>query len=70
MSDIHGNVHECCERVIELEAELAAAIKERDDARAALRLIAENGGCTTEEGLSCNGSWCAEQARRALDGAK
>ena len=35
----------------------------------ALKLIAENGGKTTDEGVSCNGSWCAEQARRALEAA-
>jgi hypothetical protein len=40
-------------------------------AEAALAFIAENGGTTheTECGtISCNGSWCAEQARAAMKG--
>lgn len=32
----------------------------------ALLLIAECGGSTLDEGLSCNGSWCSEQATQAL----
>ncbi len=43
----------------ELERELA-------EAREALNTIATYGGQTLS-GLSCNGSWCAEQAARALD---
>ena len=41
-------------------------------AEAALAFIASNGGTTheTECGpISCNGSWCAEQARAAIDAA-
>ena len=34
--------------------------------RAVLKLIAENGGQTTDEGVSCNGHWCAEQAREGV----
>jgi hypothetical protein len=33
----------------------------------ALAFIRDNGGSTTEEGVSCNGLWCAEQARRAIE---
>jgi hypothetical protein len=52
-------------------ANYAAAqyMRERDEARAVLALIAEAGGTTTEEGLHCNGTWCAEQARTFLDSA-
>jgi hypothetical protein len=42
-----------------------------EQAEAALAFIAENGGTTheTECGtISCNGSWCAEQARAAMKG--
>lgn len=36
--------------------------------RSALNLIAANGGRHNEEiGLSCNGGWCADQARTALE---
>ena len=36
--------------------------------KAALELIRDHGGCTTtDEGLTCTGSWCGEQARRALE---
>jgi hypothetical protein len=42
-------------------------MRERDEARAVLELIAEAGGTTTEEGLHCNGTWCADQARTFLD---
>lgn len=34
---------------------------------AALTLISLAGGTRTDEGVSCNGSWCAEQARVALE---
>ena len=47
-----------------------AAIARAEKAEAALAFIAENGGTTheTECGpIACNGSWCAEQARAALD---
>jgi hypothetical protein len=44
-------------------------MRERDEARAVLALIAEAGGTTTEEGLHCNGTWCGEQARAFLDAA-
>jgi hypothetical protein len=53
-----------------LRAELSAVQGIRaEKAEAALAFIAENGGTTheTECGtISCNGSWCAEQARAAL----
>lgn len=41
----------------------------RHNAVSALELIRDNGGKTTdcELGISCNGTWCAEQARRALE---
>lgn len=53
---------------------LAAEVRRLRDA---LRFIAENGGGAmaaddgTDEGtvISCNGGWCAEQARRSLDHA-
>jgi hypothetical protein len=32
-----------------------------------LRLIEESAGKTTEEGLTCSASWCAEQARAFLN---
>ena len=35
-----------------------------------LQLIADVGGTSTDEGLSCNGSWCAEQARSWLESLK
>lgn len=44
-----------------------------EKAGAALAFIAENGGTTheTECGtIACNGSWCAEQARAAIDAAR
>jgi hypothetical protein len=44
-----------------------------EKAEAALAFIAENGGTTheTECGtISCNGLWCAEQARAAIDAAR
>lgn len=41
--------------------------KQLAKAIACLKLIAEQGGSkVTEEGVCCNGSWCAEQARQAL----
>ncbi len=48
---------------IDTIASQAARIAELE---AALLLICNNGGTTTDEGLSCNGSWCAEQARKVL----
>ena len=42
-------------------------------AEAALAFIASNGGTTHETecgAIACNGSWCAEQARAALDATK
>ena len=35
-----------------------------------LELIRDHGGTTNDEGLTCNGSWCGEQARRRLEEAK
>lgn len=46
-----------------------AIMRERDEARAVLQLIADHGGTTDDEGLACNGTWCAEQARTFLDTA-
>jgi hypothetical protein len=46
-------------RLAELEARHAKAIT-------CLKLIEDAGGMTTKEGLHCNGSWCAEQAREVL----
>lgn len=54
------------------ERAAAGALAERDKAEAALAFIASNGGTTheTECGpISCNGSWCAQQARAAIDAA-
>ena len=48
------------------------AITRAERAEAALAFIAANGGTTheTECGpIACNGSWCAEQARAAIDAA-
>jgi len=38
--------------------------------RETLELIAYYGGTTTDEGFTCSGTWCGEQARRALEDAK
>ena len=47
------------------------AADEIERLRGVLELIRNHGGCTTtDEGLTCTGSWCGEQARRALEGAK
>jgi hypothetical protein len=41
--------------------------RERDEAYAVLRLIANHVGCREDEaGTTCTGSWCAEQARAFL----
>lgn len=39
---------------------------ERNEAVEALELIRDEGGTCTEDGLACNGKWCAEQARSVL----
>ena len=52
------------------DAQFIAVQARAERAEAALAFIAENGGTTheTECGpIACNGSWCAEQARAALD---
>ena len=51
-------------------AQFAAAQDGARRLREALRIIQWNGGGHTDEGLSCNGSWCAEQARAALAAQK
>jgi hypothetical protein len=54
-----------------LRQKLVAALDRAEKAEAALAFIAENGGTKheTECGtISCNGSWCAEQARAAIKG--
>lgn len=43
--------------------------KQEDEQRKTLELIASFGG-KEQEGLSCNGSWCAEQARTTLERRK
>lgn len=50
----------------EMTAKLAAAERRVEKLREVLRLIQWSGGGHTDEGLYCNGSWCAEQARAAL----
>ena len=53
----------CAEVIGEIE-------RERDEARAALRFIAEWGGRTLESeygDIECNGKWCAEQAKEAAE---
>ena len=52
--------------VNEMTAKLAAAERRVERLREVLRLIQWSGGGHTDEGLYCNGSWCAEQARAAL----
>jgi len=48
--------------------ELAAKSAKIERLETVLTNIAEHGGMTDDEsGLSHNGSWCAEQARRALE---
>ena len=45
--------------------------RELDVYKSTLELIADHGGCTTtDDGLTCTGSWCAEQAKRALEETK
>jgi uncharacterized small protein (DUF1192 family) len=56
----------------DLREERDEAIARAEKAEAALAFIAQNGGTKheTECGtISCNGSWCAEQARAAIDSA-
>lgn len=37
--------------------------------RQTLELIRDHGGCLQDEtGMTCTGGWCAEQARRTLEG--
>jgi len=53
-----------------LKVRLIAALKKRDEAREALRFIAEWGGRTLESeygDIDCNGKWCAEQAKEAAE---
>ena len=49
--------------------ESKAIERELHASRAVLQLIAYHGGTTDDEGCSCNGLWCAEQARAFLDTA-
>jgi len=60
MSLIGNSAEEHIERIAQLESDLATA-------RRVLTLIADNGGKTTDEGVTCSGSWCGEQARRGLE---
>jgi hypothetical protein len=75
LADPHA-VHSHCLRTLN-DGQIAHLFGERmtevanraEKAEAALAFIAENGGTTheTECGtISCNGSWCAEQARAAM----
>lgn len=52
-----------------LIAEAKSLERELHASRAVLKLIAEAGGTTDDEGCSCNGLWCGEQARTFLDSA-
>jgi hypothetical protein len=61
----------CDDAYDDLREERDEAIARAEKAEAALAFIAENGGTTheTECGtISCNGLWCAEQARAAMKG--
>lgn len=40
--------------------------EENNKAIQALKMIADHGGTDTDEGLSCTGHWCSDQARWAL----
>lgn len=51
------------------KVEVAALTAQLTTARACLELIATHGGTETDEGASCNGTWCAEQARAAVANA-
>ena len=54
-----------------LKRQIAKLKKEIDTMWSTLVHIAEHGGTTDDEsGLSHNGSWCAEQARCALEKVK
>lgn len=57
------------EAVNTIKARLGGLSVKEPDAISVLRLIESAGGTTTAEGLSCNGSWCAEQARAFLNTA-
>jgi hypothetical protein len=79
----HGHLRRSCEicelqrELAEYErtellklAERNGLIAENARLREALELIADHGGtyCADEEmAITCNGSWCAEQARCALE---
>jgi hypothetical protein len=61
----------CDDAYDDLREERDEAIARAEKAEAALAFIAENGGTKheTECGtISCNGLWCAEQARAAMKG--
>ncbi len=64
----HGPLTENEQRVLRLEAARQITELERENARFRhnLDLIRRFGGTTTDEGVPCNGSWCAEQAASAL----
>ena len=57
----HGQLRRKCE-ICELE-------RENKRLREALELIADSGGMYSG-GMTYNGLWCAEQARRALESEK
>ncbi|MCP4639428.1 MAG: hypothetical protein GY851_03295 [bacterium] len=65
--DVCGGEYNCAAQMVK---DADGAWVKYDDAeklRKALEIIAEFGGRDAEECVRCNGSWCAEQARRALE---
>jgi len=54
------------ERIAKRERELAEAWGAYHKFRAALDAIATYGGITNENGIECDGRWCADQARAVL----
>ena len=74
-ADLQGHI-DACRGLLDYDNEhddkpltelIGMAIRQVVRLKKALELIAQAGGTTTEDGLSCNGSWAAEQARRTLE---
>lgn len=63
---LRAKLAEAKEKIEQQEHEVVNAKAEVERLSATLELIEQHGGTTTDEGLCCNGSWCAEQARCTL----
>jgi len=65
IQELHRTVAQCEES----KAAIAKLEAENDRFKTCLYLIAIHGGKTmTEEGMTCGGIWCGEQASRTLEG--